>query len=71
MAALGWLKKVAERGPLAGVLQDALEWVHHLLSANQCMALLPGLWPKTMCGCHHMGLPFPPHILNTISEQVS
>ena len=27
MAALGWLKKVAERGPLAGVLQDALEWV--------------------------------------------
>ncbi len=31
MAALGWLKKVAERGPLAGVLQDALEWVCYLL----------------------------------------
>ena len=27
MAALGLLKKVAERGPLGGVLQDALEWV--------------------------------------------
>ena len=27
MVALGLLKKVAERGPMAGVLQDALEWV--------------------------------------------
>lgn len=31
MVTLGWLKKVAERGPLAGVLQDALEWVCYLL----------------------------------------
>ena len=27
--ALGWLKSIAERGPWAVVLQDALEWVRH------------------------------------------
>lgn len=32
MAALGWLKNIAEKGPWAGVLQDALEWVHPQLA---------------------------------------
>lgn len=47
MAALGWLKKVAERGPLTGVLQDALEWVRCLLSVSQCMTL--GFCGQKLC----------------------
>lgn len=57
LAALGWLKKVAERGPWAGELQDALEWVCAILTSGSnlvsnvcmrlpCMPSLHGVLPR-------------------------